>query len=779
MEFSGLPIPIGGSEPLSAVLLQLSSEGLKLTSVPVPKQARKASFPHNIPHCTTRTPNASSSNMHTRGGFLENGNQAPDFQSPELLQYQENTGLSPFVQGIQTRGLWKHSSFNDGGKPGYSSVPNMQGMRDQSILDQQRSTATQKDCGLIMFNSPWTATTTRLNGPAKFSGLSRNSSTAPQKLGLNQGYATEVKPLQAPTFSSVSPMTTLAQMNLVRQIERNRIDHNEKQIMIEKQDVPHEKHGSNSEYKPGSGAQRVNEFVLELRNRPKDNNIEFWKKLVADFFVTSAKKRWCLSLYRKDKQIETLFSKAVWKCDLCKEKAGCGFEISGEPLARLYKIKFDTGVSEEHFRTGAPSELRDESGHIFVRYSEAVEETEYQQVRIVRYGQLRVVFSPDLKICSWDFCARNHEEFIRRDSLSSQVHQLGAAVQNYQISAQDVSSVPLGELRQNSDMFVTSAYQMVDALKMPFISQIGMVKRFVRCLQISEVLNIMNDLMLYSRAHGIRPMECMTKFLLSGSNTSLSGGNLDQRLEQQHSPPETSLPPRFSYFTSAGTGTGLCHNGFGSAGVYTSKGLNGQKRQRNDLNSQTPVEMTSLGFSAIAASQFNFPAHAASTPLLSSHPQGSRSFHGKLREESIAKGMLLEHQMSPLLQQDHHSNLTDPIKPPSTANKIVQRVMAAQSYNGVENVNAIMPTSSRANGDKSSGGDPAASDEVVYIDIENCEVKNNEICFSAPSNEMTLSNFMDMDVFPRNADVKYLSPEFDDNLLEEFVDFDGLYEILK
>ncbi|XP_073018487.1 uncharacterized protein [Primulina eburnea] len=781
MESSGLPIPIGGSEPLSAVLLQLSSEGLKLASVPVSKHARNASFPHPSPQHATGAPIGSSSNIYTRGGVLENGKRIADFYSPELMQNQGNTGLSPLVHEIQIQDSWKHSMFSekyqslavlDGGIPGQSSVPNMLEVRDQSIWDQQKT----KDCGLIMFNSPRTATTTSgLNGPKKFSRLLTNSSTFPQNLGQNQGYINaEAKPLHAPTLSSVSPMTTWAQINLVRQIEKNGTDY-EKQIMIEKQDVPPEKCGSNSDYKPGSGGERVNEFVSELRNRPKDNNIKFWKKLVADFFAPHAKKRWCVSLYKKDKQIETLFSKAVWQCDLCNEKAGCGFEISGEPLPRLYKIKYDTGLLEEHLRIDAPSEHRDESGQIYVRYSEAVEETEYEQVRIVRYGQLRVVFSPDLKVCSWDFCSRNHEEFIRRNSITSQVHQLGAAAQNYQLSAHDVSLVPFGELRKSSDMFVSSAYQIVDALKMPFISQIGIVKRFVRCLQISEVLNLMNDLIHYSRESGIRPTECMAKFLQCGSGISQSGRNSDQRAGLQHSPPETSLPPQFSSLVISGTGTGFCRNGFGSTGVYTSMGSNGQKRQRNDSNSQTPVEMTSLGFSAIADRQLNFPALAASTPLLSSHPLGSQSFHGKLREDSTVRKRHLEPQISPLLQQDHRPNLADPINSPSTANKIIQRVLAAQSYNGAENVNGIM----HANGDKSNYGNSAASDRVVDMDFEKYEVKNSEICFSAPNNEMNPSNFMDMDVFPHNAEGKYLSPEFDDLLLEEFVDFDGLFELLK
>ncbi|KZV14488.1 SEUSS transcriptional co-regulator isoform 1 [Dorcoceras hygrometricum] len=308
MESSGLPIPIGGSEPLSAVLLQLSNQGLNLASVPVSKQARNTSFGTDSPRHMTGTPNALSSNIYARGGFLEIGSQNIDFSSPDLLQNQETS--------IQDS--WKHSLFQDkrrslavldhSGKPAQSSVPNRQEMKDQANMDQPR-TSTQKDYGLIIYNSPRmalekvTITTTIPNGPNKFSGFLTDS---PQNLGLNQGYIAEAKHIQAPTLTSVSPMTTLAQMNLVRQIENNI---NEKQITNEKQDVPPEAYASNSGYKPGTGAKRVNKFVSELKNRPKDNNIGFWKKFVGDFFAPHAKKRWCMSLYRKDRDIETLFSK--------------------------------------------------------------------------------------------------------------------------------------------------------------------------------------------------------------------------------------------------------------------------------------------------------------------------------------------------------------------------------------------------------------------------------------------------------------------------------------
>ncbi|KAL3812933.1 hypothetical protein ACJIZ3_014201 [Penstemon smallii] len=50
-----------------------------------------------------------------------------------------------------------------------------------------------------------------------------------------------------------------------------------------------------------------------------------------------------------------------------------------------------------------------------------MKETEYEQVRIVRIGQLRVIFNTNLKIRSWEFCAQNQIEYIHRNSITPQV----------------------------------------------------------------------------------------------------------------------------------------------------------------------------------------------------------------------------------------------------------------------------------------------------------------------------------------------------------------------
>ncbi|PKI49713.1 hypothetical protein CRG98_029894 [Punica granatum] len=100
-----------------------------------------------------------------------------------------------------------------------------------------------------------------------------------------------------------------------------------------------------------------------------------------------------------------------------------------------------------------PQEYQNSSGQIVLDYAKAIQESVFEQLRVVRDGQLRVVFSQDLKICSWEFCARHHEELIPRRLLIPQVSQLGAAAQKYQAATQNASSnLSVPELQNNCNM---------------------------------------------------------------------------------------------------------------------------------------------------------------------------------------------------------------------------------------------------------------------------------------------------------------------------------------
>ena len=45
-----------------------------------------------------------------------------------------------------------------------------------------------------------------------------------------------------------------------------------------------------------------------------------------------------------------------------------------------------------------PREHRLSSGLMMLEYAKAVQESVYEQLRVVREGQLRIIFTPDLKV---------------------------------------------------------------------------------------------------------------------------------------------------------------------------------------------------------------------------------------------------------------------------------------------------------------------------------------------------------------------------------------------
>ncbi|KAK1642002.1 hypothetical protein QYE76_059807 [Lolium multiflorum] len=176
--------------------------------------------------------------------------------------------------------------------------------------------------------------------------------------------------------------------------------------------------GKLAPYYPGTCARRLNQYMYHQQHRPQGNNIEYWRKFVKEYFAPTAKKRWCVSLYGSDRQTTGVFPQGmqlqdVWHCEICNQKPGRGFETTFEVLPRLYQIKYESGL-EELLYIDMPRESTNASGQITLDYMKAIQESVFEQLRVVREGHLRVVFNPDLKIVSWEFCARHHEELIPR-----------------------------------------------------------------------------------------------------------------------------------------------------------------------------------------------------------------------------------------------------------------------------------------------------------------------------------------------------------------------------
>lgn len=73
-------------------------------------------------------------------------------------------------------------------------------------------------------------------------------------------------------------------------------------------------------------------------------------------------------------------------------------EATAEVLPRLYKIKYESGTVEELLYVDMPREYQNSSGQIVLDYAKAIQESVFENLRVVRDGQLRLVFSLDLKV---------------------------------------------------------------------------------------------------------------------------------------------------------------------------------------------------------------------------------------------------------------------------------------------------------------------------------------------------------------------------------------------
>ncbi|PPD94327.1 hypothetical protein GOBAR_DD08655 [Gossypium barbadense] len=396
-----------------------------------------------------------------------------------------------------------------------------------------------------------------------------------------------------------------------------------------------------SAYEPGMCARRLTHYMYKQQHRPEDNNIEFWRKFVAEYFAPNAKKKWCVSMYGNGRQTTGVFPQDVWHCEICNRKPGRGFvvlsEATVEVLPRLFKIKYESGTLEELLYVDMPREYQNSSGQIVLDYAKAIQESVFEQLRVVRDGQLRIVFSPDLK-----------------------VSQLGAAAQKYQAATQNASTnLSAPDLQNNCNLFVASARQLAKALEVPLVNDLGYTKRYVRCLQISEVVNSMKDLIDYSR--------------------------------------ETRTGPMASASTSAGTIAGPLHQ----------NSMN--SRQQNSMNNASSsyggnsVQIPSPGSSStIPQTQANPSPFQSPTPSSSNNPP--QAPHGALAASSHMSSANSPAMNMPM-QQPALSSEADPNESQSSVQKIIHEIMSSQLNNtggmvgagtlgnDVKSVNGMLPPS--------------------------------------------------------------------------------------
>ncbi|KAF5176493.1 Transcriptional corepressor seuss-like protein [Thalictrum thalictroides] len=462
-------------------------------------------------------------------------------------------------------------------------------------------------------------------------------------------------------------------------------------------------------YENGICARRLMQYIYHQRHHPAENTIVYWKKFVTEYFAPRAKKRWCLSLYDNVGQHALgVFPQATmdaWQCDICGSKSGKGFEATFEVLPRLNKVKFDSGVIEEILYLDMPRECRFSSGILMLEYGKAIQESVFEQLRVIREGQLRIIFSPDLKILSWEFCARRHEEVLPRRLVEPQVHRLLQVAQKYQnaVSESGSAGVSTQELQSNWNSFLTAGRQLARSMELPLLNDLGFSKRYVRCLQISEVVNSMKDLIDFSREHNVGPIESLKIYPRQAAASKFQMQNVQENGQQVAGQGLSHDRSTMNRVISMHPGLGghvnnnhMVGSGVLNTSAQTAVALSNYQNllRQNSLNSnRNALQQEASGF-------FNGPNQVKSSPF-----QGHVSSVQGSMQNAAVNGLSSPHQL-PQQQQPVNGSLILQHNPPqnSQGNQNVQQHMIQQLLHEMMNNSGAGRGQQQSTGGQSANG---------------------------------------------------------------------------
>ncbi|CAN8251928.1 unnamed protein product [Cochlearia groenlandica] len=355
-----------------------------------------------------------------------------------------------------------------------------------------------------------------------------------QKLRQQQQYIQSLPPLQRVQLQQQQQVQQ--QQQLQQQLQQKQLQQQGMQVQISG--------GGPRPYENSVCARRLMQYLYHQRQRPSESSIVYWRKFVTEYFSPRAKKRWCLSNYDNVGHTALGVSPQAatdeWHCDLCGSKSGRGFEATFDVLPRLNEIKFTSGVLDELLYLDVPSERRFPSGVMMLEYAKAVQESVYEHIRVVREGHLRIIFSQELKILSWEFCTRRHEELLPRRLVAPQVNQLLQVAEKCQSTIDQSGSdgIQQQDLQTNSNMVMAAGRQLAKSLESHSLNDLGFSKRYVRCLQISEVVSSMKDMIDFCHDQKVGPIEALKSYLYQ-----MKTGKLQMQEMEQLANAARGLPP--------------------------------------------------------------------------------------------------------------------------------------------------------------------------------------------------------------------------------------------
>ncbi|CAN6804405.1 unnamed protein product [Brassica oleracea] len=413
-------------------------------------------------------------------------------------------------------------------------------------------------------------------------------------------------------------------------------------------------------------ARKMMMYLYHPQQRPAENCITYWKKFVAEYFSPRANQRLCLSQYANaGKHALGMFPQASpvslflscvcsdfclvlimfsfclqdkWQCDLCGTKSGEGFEATFDVLARLNEIKFASGIIDELLYMDHPRENRFSNGLMLLEYRKAVQETVHEQFRVVREGHLRIIFSKDLKV----------------------VNQLLQVAQKCQttISESGSEGVSQQDLKSNSNMVLGAGRQLAKFMELQSLNDLGYPKRYIRTLQISEVVKSMKDLMNFTGDHKLGPIEGLKRLLEQTATAKLQRQKM-QEMEQLGNSGAIYGSSQAQMALTSGTMNDLTGNNNNSNQTLGRAAMNGSAQAAAALTNYQSMLMRQNAMNNPNSNTCKQDAFSSQNPTPNSNQSPSSSSHQMQQQQHTMNGapnMLQHYHPHHHLQPPHGNN---------------------------------------------------------------------------------------------------------------------------
>ncbi|KAK9834007.1 hypothetical protein WJX81_002426 [Elliptochloris bilobata] len=229
---------------------------------------------------------------------------------------------------------------------------------------------------------------------------------------------------------------------------------------------------------------RLLHFVHHQNRRPADNNYRYWSAFVAEYFAVGAVMRLT---------VPSTASASARQCTI---------EARVDVLPQLFHTKFSSGLHEETLFIGNAQEVPSATGPpgtTVVSVGSAVEESAFASVRVRRYGNLCVTFTPELKILAYDFNVVSIDHSLPHAFVRGEMRALEQVV-DQQRQVVEAASRGDGGLSAAASAALQRSVEAVQQLSANFASQLqmctedGYARQFMRGLKIADLVGCMGDL---------------------------------------------------------------------------------------------------------------------------------------------------------------------------------------------------------------------------------------------------------------------------------------------